>query len=440
MTGYWSGLRPAVCSPAWPLRSARRLSIPTWLVRVVFVILAFSGGVGFVAYAAGWLLIPAEGDARPAAERLLGRIEGPRAWIGVGLVVLAVLVAVESTGLIDTDLALAALLILVGVLLYRGDLGLGSTEEETTDMTTETPTDLSTTSVLDTKPGDGPGEPPAAPPEPPVPAAPTPPPIPPTPRPRSILGRVTIAVGLIVLGVMGFFDTVGGYEVAARHYLGTAVLVIGLGLLIGSVAGRARGLIVLGVILIPALLVSPLGDLDLSSEDVRYEPQTVSDIQTAYTADVGTMEIDLSNVDFAGADVSFDADLRLGQIIITVPDDISVDATASVAAGEVRVFDSVEAGLGEISTRRQIDGDNGSLKIDAEADAGQIQIRSEGQDPAPIGFRGEVVFSASDPDDLQDEYRRRRRRHDARLLGPDSGAANADRSNRRRGFGHGDPP
>jgi hypothetical protein len=63
--------------------------------------------------------------------------------------------------------------------------------------------------------------------------------------------------------------------------------VIGIGLLVGSLFGRARGLIVLGVILTPVLLFSPIAELDFGDTDVRYEPATVADIAPFYELDVG---------------------------------------------------------------------------------------------------------------------------------------------------------
>jgi hypothetical protein len=84
------------------------------------VILTVSGGVGVVLYAAGWVLIPGEGDAKAAAGQFLDRIEGPRAWVGVGLMALAAIIVADSTRLLEADLVAAGLLILIGVLLYRG--------------------------------------------------------------------------------------------------------------------------------------------------------------------------------------------------------------------------------------------------------------------------------------------------------------------------------
>jgi phage shock protein PspC (stress-responsive transcriptional regulator)/predicted membrane protein len=391
---------------------ARRLSIPTWLVRVIFVILVFSGGVGFVAYAAGWLLIPKEGSSRAAAGLLLDRIEGPRAWIGVGLVALAVLVAVESTDLIDADLALAAILITFGVLLYRGDLGLANTSEEEKSMSDTSSSGVRDTAVLETQTGDGPAQPPVPPPVPPVPSAASAPPVPPAPKQRSILGRLTIAAGLIILGIMGLFDVADVADVRARHYFGTAVLVVGIGLLVGSFVGRARGLIILGVILIPPLLFSPLGDVDWSSTSVRYAPATVAEIQESYTADGGDMVIDLSDVDFAGETVAITADMSLGQIQIIVPDDVSVDAQGTVAIGASRVLGDNTAGLGRMTSAGSVEGDNGQLDIDANLDIGEIEIYVEGRRPngsndfnVDLGSGGGTVdFEIDTVADLSDTY------------------------------------
>ena len=64
---------------------AEHLGLPTWLVRLAFVVLAVSGGVGIVLYAALWVTVPqAEGAA---SEPKAGRSHGTD---GVRLVALAV--------------------------------------------------------------------------------------------------------------------------------------------------------------------------------------------------------------------------------------------------------------------------------------------------------------------------------------------------------------
>ncbi len=385
---------------------ANRFTLPVWLVRAIFVILTVSGGVGVVLYAAGWVLIPGEGDVKAAAGQFLDRIEGPRAWVGVGLMALAAIIVADSTRLLEADLVAAGLLILIGVLLYRGDIGDPSSnrertgnEEESTTMT-YVPSGGSTTDTIDLS---GPAEPPSPPPAPPpVPAAPLPPAPPPPPRERSILGRLTIAVGLITLGVMAFVDNVGAAQVEWRHYLGAAMTVIGIGLLVGSLFGRARGLIVLGVILTPVLLSSPITELDFGDTDVRHDVTSVAEIAPEYRLDVGSMVIDLTAVDFSGESVEIDARVSLGELMIIVPDDVAVEAYGEVAIGEVQVLGGSSGGLGEISLRRSAEGENGTLTVDARVDIGRVEIdRQNVLGLADLGSGDYLITTSSE---LEDDY------------------------------------
>lgn len=49
---------------------AERTGVDVALVRLGFVVSLFFGGLGVVAYAAGWLLIPEEGQAKSTAENI----------------------------------------------------------------------------------------------------------------------------------------------------------------------------------------------------------------------------------------------------------------------------------------------------------------------------------------------------------------------------------
>lgn len=387
---------------------AIRFALPVWLVRVIFVILTISGGVGLFLYIAGWVLIPEEGR-QAAAGQILERMEGPRAWVGVGLIALAVIIVADTIGLGDADLVTAAVLIVVGVLLYRGDLGGSkepSTEEATATMTYTTSGGTTTEPINSgiTDPG-GPADAPPLPPVPPVPAAARPPLPPPPPRERSILGRLTIAVGLITLGIMALFDNLDLANVTFRHYVAAAMTVIGVGLLVGSMLGRARGLIVLGVILAPVVLFSPISEFDFGETSVRYDPVSLDDIQTEYQLDVGTMIIDLSAVDFAGGEATIDADVGLGELIITVPDDVAVEAYGNVGVGELQVFGSNSGGIGDIGLRRSTDGDNGTLIVNGRTDMGRVEIRTaSGIAPVPPVDFGGGEFVATVADDLESSY------------------------------------
>lgn len=52
---------------------AEHFELDANLVRLVFVLLTLSGGLGALLYAAGWALIPEEGAPASIAEEALGR-------------------------------------------------------------------------------------------------------------------------------------------------------------------------------------------------------------------------------------------------------------------------------------------------------------------------------------------------------------------------------
>lgn len=66
----------------------RHLDIDPVVFRILFAVLAFFGGLGILAYAACWLLIPASGESDSEAQRLL---TGPNVYVAAGAAALMVL-------------------------------------------------------------------------------------------------------------------------------------------------------------------------------------------------------------------------------------------------------------------------------------------------------------------------------------------------------------
>ncbi|MEX2424466.1 MAG: LiaF domain-containing protein [Acidimicrobiia bacterium] len=361
---------------------AARLDIPAWVVRVAFVVLVFGGGLGVALYIAGWLLIASDTDPEPIARSFLGKVQDGTGWMGVVLVGIGVLIAASSVDFIRGDLAVAVFLGVIGVMLYRGELGGGS---ETTPGP-EDASSVTTTAVRHTVPA-GIVEQPSGP-TPPVPPAtpptPTEPPKPPKPqRPPSILGRLTVAVALIVTGVMAFFDyTIARFEPTPRHYIGLALGLVGIALVVGSVRGRARGLIFVGMILAPWLILSPLAEFDLNSGigERQIRLTEVSEIPPSYEMAIGELVIDLRQVDFAGQTVELDASLGIGSLRVLVPEGVGVEVETEVGIGETTVFGSSRAGFA-----RDLDVSRpgaGMLILDAQTLLGEVSVATSG---APVG-------------------------------------------------------
>ncbi|MDJ0953747.1 MAG: PspC domain-containing protein, partial [Acidimicrobiia bacterium] len=165
---------------------ARYLNIDVAWVRIAFVVAALFGGTGILLYLVGWIAMPEEGEKDSIVVDKTGSYENAGSWIGIGLIVLAAMIIIGNTGLIDGDLIFAGVLIVLGFLLYRGDLGgLGRSDapraEEPDAEPTPTYSPIVGESVVAADP-----EPPAADPfvygrEEPVPPAPVAPPTPPAP-------------------------------------------------------------------------------------------------------------------------------------------------------------------------------------------------------------------------------------------------------------------
>lgn len=360
---------------------AQRLDIPSWVVRVAFIVLSFGGGLGIALYIAGWLLIPADDESEAIARGLMGRVQDGSGWLGIVLVGIGVLIAASSIDFIRGDLAVAVFLGVVGVMLYRGELGSGDKAPTESHTPPSPPTSSQSAS---THPAG------TVPPAPPPPAVPTPaePPTPPQPaRPPSILGRITIAIALISTGVMAFFDyAVATFDPTPRHYIGLALGVVGVALVIGSVMGRARGLIFVGIVLAPWLVLSPLAELDLNSGigQRRVAAESIADIDNSYELAIGELLIDLRDVDFAGETVELEASVGIGSLRIIVPDEVGVELDGAVGIGDARAFGASRSGFArELDVSR---AGTGTLVIDAETLIGELRVSGTGPSPDAVAL------------------------------------------------------
>ncbi|HSK06688.1 MAG TPA: PspC domain-containing protein, partial [Acidimicrobiia bacterium] len=227
---------------------SNRYDIPVVWVRILLVLLSFGGGLGLALYAAGWFLIRSEDEPDAPAERFFSRASTSRSWFGIVLVFIAVLILLDNFTFLSGGIVWAVGLLVVGILLYTGDLprlvNQPGTDEDGTTATTAPMAPAPATSAPSQT---GPAESGAAAVIPPPPAGPTPPILPPkayVPKEQSYLGRITIGVMLVGLGVLAILDniTMLNLEPQPRHYMALAVTILGLGLVAGGFVGRARWL------------------------------------------------------------------------------------------------------------------------------------------------------------------------------------------------------
>ncbi len=378
-----------------------QLGVNPWWFRFAFIILAFFGGFGFLVYAVAWLVIPDEGDREPIVSRWIRRLDmsDGAAIFGIVLVGVAGVIVLAQFTDVPGVVVVAAVLFVVGLLLYRGDLTTGGPAPDTPrPETLETDveevgeseitsgdhapeeTDMDATVTLPGSPM-GPGATTPTPPAPPTAERATPsyPPPPPYPkRESSMLGRLTIAIDLIVLATMAMIDLAfARVDIEPVHYLATAIAILGVGLLVGTFMGRARWLILVGLFIVPALWVATWwpGNVPWTAGEISHRPTVVAEVETPYEQGFGQMTIDLTGLTTEDLEAigTIRASLGAGQMIVRVPNEAGISLSASVGMGAVEGPFDQASGIG-VDVTREFGPSPTIVELDLEVGAGQIVI------------------------------------------------------------------
>lgn len=337
---------------------ARTFAIDPVVVRIITVVLCLSFPPAFIAYLAAWLLVarddePSRGVTGGIAFRQAG---GVAFWIGVAVLVVVGLAALDDPFSGRFDLV-PLVLIGIGVALWTRDGNrqppaaahagtvAGPPGVESHPVGVGTDTARVETGPARVEPGPAwidPGPPPP-------------------PRPRSPLGGITIAVALIATGVVAALDQVPSMplDADATHLAAVALLVLGLGQLVGALWGRARWLTLVALLLLPPVLVgaavrevqpdfafgavSPADGIGERSHVLSGDDQLPEELRLL----AGTITIDLRDWDPSESQVDAlgdsDRDLLVsvgaGEVVLVTPTSVPWRVLADVGIGDTSVTD-----------------------------------------------------------------------------------------------------
>jgi phage shock protein PspC (stress-responsive transcriptional regulator) len=405
---------------------ARRLGVDPVILRIATVVLAIFGGVGIIIYAAGWLLIPDDGEDRSVAEKAIARggdsPEPATIWLAAGLA-LAVILAAGGTFSSGVGTVLLVLAVAGVVVMLRrgddlppravrtqtspdgepldGDAPSAATPAASPNEDLLTDDLLGGSAVADDAPAEsGDITAPAQPlsfsgtaatawPDPPdwpdsdidpLEFA-TPEPPEPKKRSRSHLGSVTFSAVAVALGILAIVDAAGAV-IPAAAYVALALAIIGLGLLIGTWYGRSRGLIVWGLlatfIALPVALVGDTLDWDLTGEDRTITIDQVAELpEDPASHGLGRVRYDLGGLELTGTDVrSLEVSQTVGALQVVVPPEVDVTVNASTGMGHIVAFDEEAGGHQDITvTDTGSDGPGGGqLTLDLSLQLGEITV------------------------------------------------------------------
>lgn len=324
------------------------------IVRIAFVLATVFGGAGLLVYAVAWVIMPRDDGTTVLAELPHADARRSGAIVLIGLAALLVL----GRSVWADELVLPLLLIGAGVVLLAKPR-TGAAAPRAAFVGGDEPTA-------------------AAPPPPATTGIPSPPPAaPPSGFPT---GWATIGVLAVVAGSLGLLAGAGA-GIDLRWALLACTTVLGIGLLAGSVLGRARWLLAVAVPFFLALSVLTAADLPLSGGigERLHQPRAVAEIDSVYELGIGELRLDLSAVpveEFARSTQRIEVSLGLGDVTIIVPDGVTVVVDGHLAAGEATVFGRPVEGTDlDLSGRRTGAEGAGTLELDIDAGLAQITVR-----------------------------------------------------------------
>lgn len=377
----WAGLPPTLVRPRTDrvfrgvcTAVGRATGTDPVLWRVLAVVLTIFGGSGIVLYLAGWLVIPEEGRGESEAQRLLrgGRVSTPAT-------VVAVVIGVIAVGAVLGDGRGAVPVLVVAVLAFL----VARTRREPAPVGA-VPAGW-TTSPGWTAPATGPWGRTAAPEwAPPATGwAGSPYAAPQATKderpPSGHLGRLTVSAVVLTVGALLLAAALGASGITASVVVAAALLVTGLGLLVGARWGRSRWLIALAVVLALALAATTSADRTWSSS--TGDRTWVVTGASTHKLGAGDATLDLRPLSTAElTDVPVQARVGVGHLVVLVPADLPVQLDAHVSAGEVRVVGpdgDVTDEQGTSLHRVTSFGPDGTrvVRLDVHVGLGELEVR-----------------------------------------------------------------
>ena len=373
------------------------LGIDPVLLRVAFALLTIFGGFGAVAYLALWLLLPEEGSETSIVGQRSGRPDDElRTVVLVVAALLAVGVLTGSVWFLPFHFPWP-IFIVIGCWWFffhrrshrcrnRGaeraaahdDLPAGqpaepaAAEQSTASPDAPAATDQPTASGVSSPPPVDWSQP-----DPlglyteravaPVPSSP--------PLRSASLFWPTIGSALVAVGALALVDAIGG-GVAPVAYMLLALGVVGLGLILGSIGARSRGLIPVGALLGLAVTLAVIAP-DPRFGQISATPHSSADIQDTYRLTAGEVDLDLTQIgNIQNLNRTISVDVVTGHITVTVPRGIDVSVQSHANAGDLEILGHQADGTdSELSVSPDHPKDAApDLVLDLQVGLGQVDV------------------------------------------------------------------
>jgi phage shock protein PspC (stress-responsive transcriptional regulator) len=337
--GRWLG---GVCAGL-----GRHFGLNPAIYRIGFAALSLAGGTGILLYVAAWLVMPDDGaEDSIAAEAIKHHRDRPWLVIGVGLLAFSGLVGLSSARIWSSPGNLWVAAGLAGAAIVWWQLGGRRVDAYTTP-----------------RPGgQAAGEQPAV-----------------LPPRRRLLGPLAAAALIAGLGIVALVDVGTGASVDWRIVLAIAAVILGGLVAAGAATGHSVGSVVvlgLGVLAVLAVGLAIRVPVFAGVGDRVAHPVAFASVGTRYEHGIGNFEIDLRDVRFPVGERHVKATLGIGDLVVRVPENVTVQVDARAGAGEVRLFGAKTDGT-SVHDEAIDPGAPGRARIlvlDARVGLGQVEV------------------------------------------------------------------
>jgi len=320
--------------------------------RVVFAVAGLLGGAGIAAYLVAWLVIPEDRTAHSHADSILRDHQIPR-YVLIPLAIIGVFVVANAIDGAGHPHMFGGGVTLIILLVFG--LWLWNRQEHRPPQPPAT-------------------APPAmAPPEAATPAAVITPP-PRRPKDRSPLTAITISAAFVVAGFLALLQTAGA-DITAGAILASALIVLGVGLLVGTRWGRARALIPLSLVLLVATAVVTVAGVPFrgGAGDRVWRPVDATDLAREYHLGAGHAQLDLRGLHLDGATRHVSVTLGAGHLELWLPPATTVHLDGHVGAGRT-VGIGTDAGGIDFDKHLRAEGTGGTLVLDVKIGLGLLEV------------------------------------------------------------------
>jgi phage shock protein PspC (stress-responsive transcriptional regulator) len=333
---------------------------PAWF-RLAFVVSFFLAGAGLAAYLLLWFVIPRADRPSSAAQRVGGRWDDAPAWIGIGLIALGALSLTSrisgALGIHLGSLAWALLLIGGGLALYRptdaatraraaAPIGVGTPEVATPPMAVEEPTSplpIPTPRIEEPRR---------------------------TRRERSPLGWVVLGFALAASGIVAMLREAGTLHWSLSQALAVPLTIIGAGLLVGTVIGRARWTVLPGLLLLPVVMAASAFTVPLNGRWSDVSISRLGQLSSSYEQSGGRVFLDLSGMETASLPPAIHVRLGAGEVEVILPrHGVRVDATVNVGA-----IDTGAGARGGLSLADSRGDSSATSVVTVHVDVGNVRV------------------------------------------------------------------